>query len=175
MAEDYRSEAFKSCQQIKILREIIWLKEHEIRELTHKAALAKQEIDRLGMSGEDSLAKYLATWAVSDERRFHLSEANRALAQERKARKNLMRDFEASLTAHDKLKNEQSSSQSLLEEKLQMLQTQNHSLSLKIADLSSTNDSLTIQLDEMQAMAASSNKDAATSGMIQAQAQQIQS
>jgi len=54
-----------------------------------------------------------------------------------------------------------------------MLQTQNHSLSLKITDLQSVNDTLTLQLEDMQAMAAASNKDAASSGMIQAQAQQI--
>jgi hypothetical protein len=47
------------------------------------------------MQGEDFYAKYLATWAVSDERRFHLIEANRSLAQERAARDNLKRDFES--------------------------------------------------------------------------------
>lgn len=47
------------------------------------------------MQNEDSYAKYLATWAVSDERRFHLIEATRSLAQERAARENLKSDFES--------------------------------------------------------------------------------
>jgi hypothetical protein len=70
------------------------------------------------MSGEDSYAKYLAAWEVSDERRFHLAEVTRTLNQERAARQTLLRDFEASLNANDKLKKEQSSSLSLMEEKL---------------------------------------------------------
>lgn len=53
------------------------------------------------MSHEDTLARYLAEWRLSDMRRYKLKETRKKLEDERAVRARLKGDYEAFMEKHD--------------------------------------------------------------------------
>ena len=101
------------------------------------------------MTGEDVYTTYLNTWRLSDERRFHLAEANKKLEVERTARLNIKQDFEDKMQSNDKVLDELSEAKSALEEKVKALEADNHRLSLQVADNAASNSDLMSQLEQI--------------------------
>jgi hypothetical protein len=87
---------------------------------------------------------------VSDERRYKLGEANRKLKEERQVREKFMREYEDVLLRHEKEKESAKDSEVLINDQINVLTAENHSMKLRIQDMGSMNAQLMIQLEQLQ-------------------------